>query len=90
MTRGLRIGLGALLAVAFAAALVLTTLDQMQVSCEVCVDFDGRRACRKGAAADREGAIRQARSTACAILSRGITEGMRCDRTPPVSVRCEE
>ena len=89
MTRGLRLGLGVALAIGFAAALVMATLDQMQVTCEVCVEFGGRRACREGAASDRDGAIRQARSTACAILSRGITEGMRCDRTPPVSVRCE-
>jgi len=85
-----RLAIGALLALAFASALLIATLGQMQVSCEVCVEFDGRRACREGAAEDREGAVRQAQSTACAILSRGITEGMRCDRTPPISVRCTE
>ena len=80
------VGLGA----AFLAALVWTTLAQSSVECEVCVDYGGDSACRSVAASDSGEAARQAQATACAILSRGVTQGLECDRTLPRSVRCSE
>jgi hypothetical protein len=56
----------------------------------VCVEFGGATACRTGRAGDRESALRGAVSTACAVLSSGVTSGMACDRTPPRSVSCTE
>ena len=41
-------------------------------------------------AGDREAAMQGAVSTACAVLSSGVTSGMACDRTPPRSARCTE
>ena len=41
------------------------------------------------AAPDREQAISQAMSTACAKLSSGVTQGMACMRVQPISTRCE-
>ena len=80
------VGLGAI----FLAALVWTTLAQSSVECEVCVDYGGDSACRSVAASDSGEAARQAQATACAILSRGVTQGLECDRTLPRSVRCSE
>ena len=34
-------------------------------------------------------AIRMAQSTACAVLSDGVTQGMQCQRTPPRSAQCD-
>jgi hypothetical protein len=72
------------------AALVFATTREATVECEVCVEFGGQTACRTGRAGDRESALRGAVSTACAVLSSGVTSGMACDRTPPRSVRCDE
>jgi hypothetical protein len=77
-------------AAAFLAALVFATAREAAVECEVCVEFGGATTCRTGRAGDRETALRGAVSTACAVLSSGVTSGMACDRTPPRSVRCTE
>ena len=74
----------------FLAALVFATTREAAVECEVCMEFAGETACRTARAGDREAALRGAVSTACAVLSSGVTSGMACDRTPPRSVRCTE
>ncbi len=83
-----RTAIGVLLAVGFLAALVFATLRESAVECEVCVDFGGEGVCRRSSAADRDQAIRMAQSTACAVLSGGVTQGLQCQRTEPRSVRC--
>ena len=85
-----RIWLGCLLGAAFLLALVWTTLSQTGVECEVCLAYRGQTVCRTVAAADAEAATQQAVSTACAILSHGVTQGLECHRTPPSSLRCSE
>jgi hypothetical protein len=78
------------LALAFFAALAVATQREAAVECEVCMVYAGREACRTSSAADRDLAIRGAVSTACAVLSSGVTRGMECDRTPPRSVQCTD
>ena len=84
----MRVAIGVLLALVFLAALVFATLRETALSCEVCVDFAGRSACRRSSAADREQALQMAQSTACAVLSAGVTQGLQCQRTPPRSAKC--
>lgn len=72
------------------AGLVWATLEQSGVSCEVCVDYQGRSACRRASGPDRESALRTAQMAACAVLSDGVTRGLECDRTPPRSAVCED
>jgi hypothetical protein len=86
----LRVAIGVLLAAGFVAAMVLATLQEAAVSCEVCVDFGGRSACGSASGSDRESALLGARGAACAQLSGGVTQGMQCDREPPRSVSCSE
>jgi hypothetical protein len=81
--------MGWMLGAAFLAALLWTTLAQSGAECEVCLDYGGESVCRTVAAADREAASQQAIASACAVLSRGVTEGLECQRTPPRSLRCE-
>lgn len=81
---------GFALALGFFVALALATQREAAVECEVCLAYGGREACRTGSASDRDGAIRGAVSTACAVLSSGVTRGMECDRTPPRSVQCDD
>jgi hypothetical protein len=79
-----------LLAAAFVAALVYSTLAQSGVACEVCMDYGGDSACRTVAAASEEEATQQAIASACAVLGRGVTRGIECQRTPPRSLSCRE
>ncbi len=84
----LLIGLG--LAGIFAAALLRATLVETRIECEACIEFAGRSACRSVSAGDREHAIQQAISTACAVLAGGVTAGLECQRSVPRSLSCRE
>ena len=76
----MRGGLGALFAIAFLGALVWFSTTQSQVECEACMRFEGREACNTSAAATREEAEAQARSSACARVSAGVTAGIQCSQ----------
>lgn len=85
MTRGLA---GLLLAVAVIAVLWFATQREAGVECTVCMEYEGRSACRTAAAPERDAALRGALSAACSVLASGVTRGLACDRTPPRSVDC--
>jgi len=76
----------ALLAV-LATAILYSTMGLNQFSVEVCMAFQGARACRTAAGANREEALRTATDNACAFLASGRTDSMACSRTPPESTR---
>ena len=59
------------------------------VSCEVCIEFRGGMECRKASGKDAEEAQAAAASTACSLLSGGVTDGIACRNTEPKSVSCE-
>jgi len=85
----MRIVFGSLAVVGFLAALVWVTLQQVQTRCEVCMQYRGSQICETASAADRAQAVAQARSSACARLSSGVTEGIRCNGGAPLSVSCD-
>jgi len=85
----MRTAIGVALALLFLVALVLATMRETAIACEVCIDFGGRSACRRSSAADREEALRMAQSTACAELAGGVTQTMACQRTPPRTAQCD-
>ena len=80
---------GLLVAVLFMAALVYNTLQQSQVTCEVCMEFEGSRTCRTVSGEDRDTAISMGVQNACALLANGVTPGIQCGRTAPTSISCE-
>jgi len=84
----MRVAVGSLLAIVFLAALVWLTAAQARVRCEVCMSHRGRQLCETALAADRDQARAQARNAACARLSSGVTDGIACNNTPPLSVSC--
>lgn len=86
MVRGLLILLGVAGAL---AALGVFTLSQQGASCEACMVFEGRRACRSASAATREEAEQHAIATACALVTAGVTSDLACQRSLPESLRCE-
>ncbi|MGH0038354.1 MAG: hypothetical protein ACQGVK_25250 [Myxococcota bacterium] len=84
----MRFGLAIAAALGLGAALYFATLEAAGVTCELCMEFEGRTVCRSASAEDRDTAIYGARMAACAVLSQGVTSGMQCDRTPPKSLVC--
>ena len=86
----MRVVIGSLAGIVFLAAIVWVTLQQAQARCEVCMVHRGRQLCEVATAADRDQAAAQARSSACARLSSGVTDGIQCNGSAPLSVRCDQ
>ncbi len=71
-------------------AIVYTTFSASasRYRCEVCMEFQGRRACRTASASTEMQARRTAQDNACAEISSGVTDSMQCGTyTQPVSVK---
>ena len=84
---------GAIIAVVFVVAvagLIWASLRGVdEVTCEVCITYNEETVCRTGKGRSKEDAIDVAARSACAMLSSGMTESMRCERTPPSSQSCD-
>jgi hypothetical protein len=70
--------------------IVLSPSRLGKVSCEVCMEFDGRQDCRTARAPSSDEAIVTARDNACAQIAFGRDDSIRCGNTEPASVRCSE
>ena len=81
---------GVLCGALFLATLIYVTMAETGTECEVCVDFAGRNACSIARGGDRDQAIQQALSSACAVITSGVTEVVKCTATVPSSARCRE
>ena len=70
-------------------AVVFTTMSatSSRYRVEVCVEFQGRSACRTAAASTEQGALRTAQENACALISSGVTDSIQCGSSQPVSVK---
>ena len=84
----MRVAISVLLGLVFVAALVFQLAREAAVECEVCIAFGAQTACRRSTAATREQALQMAQSTACAVLSDGVTDGIRCQNVSPRSATC--
>jgi len=82
--------IGLLLGAAFIAGTVYLALEQNRVECEVCMSYRGRQLCETSSAMTRDDALMQATSTVCAQISSGVTSGIQCTSSPPVSSQCSE
>jgi hypothetical protein len=82
--------IGVVIAAAAVFLLYRATLAGAGVTCEACVRFEGREACKSAAGPDRLAAERAAVMTACALVSGGVTDTIACQGIPPVSLRCSE
>ncbi len=81
-----------LVAVGVALALgymIYLTMSANEVTCEVCIEFRGETDCRKATGKDRLEAETAAASTACGLISGGVTDGIACRNTTPKSVSCQ-
>jgi len=67
---------------------VYGTMARVEVTCELCVEFNGMRECRRGAGATEEEATQAAQTSACGTMANGLDEVIRCQNTQPVERRC--
>jgi hypothetical protein len=81
---------GLLVAILLVGALVYATHQEAAIECTVCMDYEGGSACRTASGSTTEATLRGAVTSACSVLSKGVTRGLACDRTPPRSVTCSE
>ena len=70
--------------------IVTSSMGTAKVSCEVCLDFKGRQACRTARGPTRDDAIAAARDNACAQIVSGRTDNILCGGSQPVSIRCSD
>lgn len=70
--------------------IVTSSIGIANVSCEVCVDFKGRQACRTARGPTRDDAIVTARDNACAQIVNGRTENILCSGSQPASISCSD
>ena len=87
MPRGLQFFLYAALAAVPAAFLTFNVLSKQTVDCEVCMSYAGMKKCRTAQAPTKEECQRTATDNACAYLSSGMTESMKCTSATPDSVK---
>ncbi len=80
---------GILFVLVFLAVLVYSTLsltrDRQRV--EVCMQFEGRTACRVASADTESNATRTAITNACALIASGVTASQQCEHSTPVSLK---
>jgi hypothetical protein len=79
----------ALAVLATIGLLVLGVRQSMSVSCEVCMTFQGRTACRTSIGAGEQEATTTAIQNACALIAAGMTQTIQCQNRPPDSIACE-
>ena len=72
------------------ALVIYSSMSTQAVSCEVCIEFNGRTQCRSATGANRLESVRTATTAAGATLSSGMDESMRCENTTPKSVTCRD
>jgi len=58
------------------------------VRCDVCIDFNGRQACRTVDGNTEQETRAAAITNACAFLASGVTQVMACEHTPPTRAEC--
>lgn len=72
---------------AFLAIMYTSTRNLSAYRVEVCMEFNGRQACRTASAASPEMAQRTATDNACALIASGMSDSIACTNTTPKSIR---
>ncbi len=72
---------------AFVGLVAYATLQGPRYRAEVCMEFDGRKACKTVKAKSEQAAIRAGTEGDCADIASGVTETMRCVASEPASVK---
>ena len=74
--------------VGFIGYVIYGTVSRTQVSCEVCLEFNGELVCRKGAGATEAEARTAAQESTCGGNASGMTESTICRNRTPERAQC--
>ena len=86
-TQKLIFPIGFILLLAF---IIYSTTGLSKVGCQVCVEFDGRTACKSASGQTADEATETAKNSACADIAFGRDDSIACNgRTPTKSVDCK-
>lgn len=77
-----------LIVIGFFGLLLYNTLSAQKATCEVCVEYNGRRNCATASHESADEATHSAQATACGPLTNGMNDQIACGRRPPVSTQC--
>jgi hypothetical protein len=78
-----------LVVLAFAGLLLYSTLSSQRVECTVTVGFNNAQNTATASGASEADASREAQTTACGPLARGMNESIACGRIPPIGRQCK-
>jgi hypothetical protein len=70
------------------AAVVYLSLQVSAFECEVCMAFGGHEVCRTVTGQTELEGLRTGIDNACALLASGVTDTLKCQRTPPQKAGC--
>ena len=73
--------------VGFLALIAYSTLHGPRYRVEICMSYQGRSACKTVSAKSEPAAVRAGAENACADISSGVTDTMRCEQSEPQSIR---
>jgi hypothetical protein len=77
-----------LVAVAFGAFLLWSTLSSQHVECRVAVAYGGNQGNGIASAGSEPEALREAQTVACGPLTESMNDRIACSRIPPISRHC--
>jgi len=72
--------------VAFVAMMITSFRGVSRYRVEVCMEFQGRSACRTASASSAEQARRTATDNACALIASGMSDSIACTNTTPAKI----
>jgi hypothetical protein len=71
-----------------AGFVVYSSFQVSDYECEVCITYGGQEVCRTVTGKTEAEGLRGAVDNACALLAGGVTDTLRCTRTPPTRASC--
>lgn len=81
--------LGVVATTLFLGALIYGSLTVVQAECELCVEFNGLRECRRGSGTTAEEARQAAQRAACAVMAQGMDATIACQNRQPEVRWCQ-
>lgn len=74
--------------IGFGGLVVWTSLQRVEVECEVCLVFDGEETCRLGRGPTETEALAAAQQSACGGNTANMAESIACMNRPPDRATC--
>ena len=89
----MKLSKGTILAIAFGlfilAIIVYQTMGLRQYECQVCMELDGRTACKTVKGQNQDQAMQGAKDNDCADIGGDRAQLFRCNQSPPASFSCK-